>query len=103
MLDVPDGEAERQAGELGVSGDFLERVGKHRGLRVGGERVYYAALRKGIAKVVCAVGQGGGVAGEEGDGHVALRGMSEHAGDADALDIENVSTSLDDSWSVVGG
>ena len=103
MLDVPDGKAEVQAREFGVSGDFSERLGERGGLRVGGERVDCAALRKRIAKGVCAVGQSGRVAREEGDGHVAVRGVGERASDADSLDIENVLAIFVDQWCTFGG
>lgn len=73
VLDVEDGEAQFQIFEVGVRGDGLKGLAEGGGRGVGGESVECAVLDGG-AQVVAQLFEVGGVAGEEGDGHVAFAG-----------------------------
>ena len=79
VLDVPDGECEGQMGEGFVGADLVEGA-----LEAGGRCVGLEGVEGAAAGGFVEVGGegGGGGAGEEGDGEVAVRGGREDACDA---------------------
>lgn len=84
MLDGIDCDFELQVFEGGVVADFLECVCDVCGHGVGAEGLDYAA-GGGVREVGFYAGESVGVAGEEGDGEVAVGGVGQDAGYAGAL------------------
>jgi len=84
VLDIPDGQGEFQVFEVGVRADGFEGRGEGFWGGICREGVEDAAVgggAEGGAEVV----EVGGVAGEEGDGEIAMGWGGEYAGYAGAL------------------